>query len=51
VRLQGLTHAEAAAILGVATKTVQRRLNRSLCLLADALGTSPRGLEGATLGS
>lgn len=37
VRIQGLTHAEAAAVLEVATKTVQRRLNRSLLLLAAAL--------------
>jgi RNA polymerase sigma-70 factor (ECF subfamily) len=38
VRIQGLTHAEAAGILGVTTKTVQRRLNRGLMLLAEALG-------------
>jgi RNA polymerase sigma factor (sigma-70 family) len=37
VRIQGLSHAETAAVLGVATKTVQRRLNRSLLLLAEAL--------------
>lgn len=38
VRIQGLTHAETATLLGVATKTVQRRLNRGLVLLVDALG-------------
>jgi RNA polymerase sigma factor (sigma-70 family) len=37
VRIQGLTHVEAAAIAGVATKTVQRRLNRGLLLLAQKL--------------
>jgi RNA polymerase sigma-70 factor (ECF subfamily) len=38
VRIQGLTHTEAAEVLGVATKTVQRRLDRGLRLLADRLG-------------
>jgi RNA polymerase sigma-70 factor (ECF subfamily) len=38
VRFQGLTHAEAAEVLGVATKTVQRRLNRALLLLTAELG-------------
>jgi RNA polymerase sigma factor (sigma-70 family) len=37
VRIQGLTQAESATILGVSTKTVQRRLNRSLMLLAKQL--------------
>ena len=37
VRIQGLTHGEAAEILGVSAKTVQRRLNRSLVLLAKEL--------------
>jgi RNA polymerase sigma factor (sigma-70 family) len=37
VRIQGLTQAESATILGVSTKTVQRRLNRSLLLLAEQL--------------
>ncbi len=37
VRIQGLTQAEAAAILGVSTKTVQRRLNRALTLLTQEL--------------
>ncbi len=37
VRIQGLTHVEAAEVLGVSPKTVQRRLNRSLVLLAEKL--------------
>jgi RNA polymerase sigma factor (sigma-70 family) len=37
VRLQGLSHAEAAQILDVSSKTVQRRLNRASLLLADEL--------------
>ena len=37
VRIQGMTHTEVADVLGIATKTVQRRLNRSLMLLADKL--------------
>ncbi len=37
VRLQGLTHTEAAEMLGVSTKTVQRRLNRASLLLAEEL--------------
>ena len=37
VRLQGLTHAEAAEVLDVSAKTVQRRLNRARLLLSDEL--------------
>jgi RNA polymerase sigma factor (sigma-70 family) len=37
VRIQALTHGEAAEVLGVSAKTVQRRLNRSLVLLAKEL--------------
>ena len=37
VRIQGLTQVEAAEILGVSTKTVQRRLNRGLLLLSQRL--------------
>jgi RNA polymerase sigma factor (sigma-70 family) len=37
VRIQGMTHGEAADILGVSAKTVQRRLNRGLMLLAEGL--------------
>jgi RNA polymerase sigma factor (sigma-70 family) len=38
VRIQGMTHAEAADVLGVSPKTVQRRLNRGLVLLTQKLG-------------
>ena len=38
VRVQGMSQPEAAAILGVSAKTVQRRLNRGRLLLADQLG-------------
>ena len=37
VRIQGLTHAEAAKVLGVSAKTVQRRLNQGLLLLEEQL--------------
>jgi RNA polymerase sigma-70 factor (ECF subfamily) len=37
VRIQGLTQVEAAEILGVSGKTVQRRLNRGLLLLGQRL--------------
>ena len=37
VHVQGLTQGEAAEVLGVSVRTVQRRLNRSLLLLADQL--------------
>ena len=39
VRLQGLTHREAAVVLGVAVKTVQRRLNRASLLLSENLAS------------
>jgi RNA polymerase sigma factor (sigma-70 family) len=38
VRIQGLTYTEAAELLGVAPKTVQRRLDRGLQLLTERLG-------------
>jgi RNA polymerase sigma factor (sigma-70 family) len=38
VRIQGLGQAEAAAVLGVSAKTVQRRLNRALLLLTEQVG-------------
>jgi RNA polymerase sigma factor (sigma-70 family) len=38
VRIQGLTQAEAAQVLGVSAMTVNRRLNRSLQLLTESLG-------------
>jgi RNA polymerase sigma-70 factor (ECF subfamily) len=37
VGIQGLTHAEAAAVVGVSEKTVQRRLHRARLLLAKQL--------------
>jgi RNA polymerase sigma-70 factor (ECF subfamily) len=38
VRVQGLTQPEAAAVLGVAPRTVKRRLDRGLRLLTERLG-------------
>jgi RNA polymerase sigma factor (sigma-70 family) len=38
VRIQGLSYAEAAELLDVVPKTVQRRLDRSLRLLTERLG-------------
>lgn len=46
VRIQGLTHSEVAELLEVSTKTVQRRLNRSLLLLTEALGHLRIGSSG-----
>jgi RNA polymerase sigma-70 factor (ECF subfamily) len=37
VGIQGLTHVESAALVGVSEKTVQRRLNRARLLLAERL--------------
>jgi len=37
IRIQGLTHAETARIVGVSAKTVQRSLNRARLLLAERL--------------
>jgi RNA polymerase sigma factor (sigma-70 family) len=37
VRIQGMTQVEAGEVLGVAIKTVQRRLNRALLMLSEAL--------------
>jgi RNA polymerase sigma factor (sigma-70 family) len=48
VRIQGLTYSEAAEVVGVSTKTVQRRLNRARLLLAEQLSDlrpSPTTLE------
>jgi len=48
VRIQGLTHAEAAGIVGVSVKTVQRHLNRARLLLATQLADlSPEGPGGS----
>ena len=38
VRIQGLTYAEAAELIDVSPKTVQRRLDRGLRLLTERLG-------------
>ena len=38
VRIQGMTHPEAAEVLGVSVKTVKRRLDRGLRLLTERLG-------------
>jgi RNA polymerase sigma factor (sigma-70 family) len=38
VRIQGLSNTDAAAVVGVSVKTVQRRLNRARLLLAQQLG-------------
>ena len=38
VRVQGMTQAEAAQLLGVSAVTVKRRLNRGLRLLTEQLG-------------
>jgi RNA polymerase sigma-70 factor (ECF subfamily) len=38
VRIQGMSQAEAAGVLGVSAATVNRRVSRSLQLLADSLG-------------
>jgi RNA polymerase sigma factor (sigma-70 family) len=37
VRVQGMTHTEAARVLGVSAITVKRRLNRGLLLLTEKL--------------
>ena len=37
VRIQGMTQAEAAHVLGVSEETVKRRLSRGLRLLAEQL--------------
>jgi RNA polymerase sigma-70 factor (ECF subfamily) len=49
VRIQGLTYPEAAEVIGVSVKTVQRRLNRARVLLADELADlrpSPSSSDG-----
>jgi RNA polymerase sigma-70 factor (ECF subfamily) len=44
VGIQGLTHVEAATVVGVSEKTVQRRLNRARLLLAERLtDLQPKG--------
>ena len=39
LRIHGLTYPEAAKVMGVSVKTVQRRVNRSLLLLANRFMT------------
>jgi RNA polymerase sigma-70 factor (ECF subfamily) len=48
VRLQGLTYPEAAGVVGVSEKTVQRRLNRARLLLAEQLADLRPGAPGDT---
>jgi RNA polymerase sigma-70 factor (ECF subfamily) len=48
VGIQGLTHAEAAAVVGVSEKTVQRRLNRARLLLAERLADLRPAASGDT---
>ncbi len=45
VRIQGMTQVEAGEVLGVSTKTVQRRLNRALLILSEALEDLRPGRE------
>jgi RNA polymerase sigma-70 factor (ECF subfamily) len=45
VGIQGLTHPEAAAVVGVSEKTVQRRLNRARLLLAERLADLQPGMR------
>ena len=50
VGVQGLTHAEAAAVVGVSQKTVQRRLHRARLLLAEQLADLRPAAPGDTPG-
>jgi RNA polymerase sigma-70 factor (ECF subfamily) len=43
VRIHGLPYGEAAEVLGISVKTVQRRVNRSRVLLLQQLGDTPAG--------
>src|SRR6516165_7637382 len=47
VRIQGLTYDEAAELLGVVPRTVQRRLDRGLRLLTERLGDLGSGATSA----
>ena len=47
VRVQGMTRPEAAGVVGVSAKTVQRRLNRALALLGRRLGDLGRPPDAA----
>ena len=46
IGIQGLTHGETAAVVGVSEKTVQRRLNRARLLLAERLADLQPGIRG-----
>jgi len=46
VRVQGMTQPAAAAVLGVSTRTVQRRVNHTLRLLAEELHDLQPGHRG-----
>jgi RNA polymerase sigma-70 factor (ECF subfamily) len=48
VGIQGLTHADAAGVVGVSEKTVQRRLNRARLLLAERLADLRPATPGDT---
>lgn len=48
VKIQGMTHAEAAEILGISIMTVKRRLSRSLQWLAETLGDLRPGTSAAS---
>ena len=50
VGIQGLTHAEAAAVVGVSERTMQRRLHQARVLLAEQLADlRPAAPGGGTL--
>jgi RNA polymerase sigma-70 factor (ECF subfamily) len=50
VRIQGLTYAEAAGVVGASVKTVQRRLNRARLLLAEQLADLRPAAPGESSG-
>ncbi len=45
VRIQGMTQTEAAEVMGVSLKTIQRRLNHSLLLLTETLSDLEPGKQ------
>ena len=51
VGVQGLSHAEVAAVVGVSEKTVQRRLHRARLLLAERLADLRPDTSGGPVGS
>ena len=48
IRIQGLTYPDAAEVIGVSVKTVQRRLNRARLLLAEQLADLRPEASGET---